>query len=353
MMEETTTIKRSREETKMNITTVGLDLAKNVFHVICVNAHGKEVKKRMLRRRQVLQFFVQLPPCCVAMEACGGSHYWGRELHALGHEVRLIPPQYVKPYLRGNKNDYNDARAIAEAATRPSMPVVSVKTIDEADMQALHRMRSQCIRDRTALCNSTRGLLGEYGIVFAKGVSNLRKIIPELLEDADNGLSFRFRYLLAQRYKQLIELDEHISFYTQELEMLSQQDEACRRLQTIPGFGPIVSSAFRSTIGDGRAFHRGRDTAASLGLVPRQHSSGGKNILLGISKRGDKYLRAQLVHGARAIVLQAANKSDPLSRWIQRIHTERGFNKAVVAMANKMAHMGWAILRNNTTYQPA
>ena len=219
-------------------------------------------------------------------------------------------------------------------------------------MQALHRMRSQCLRDRTALSNSTRGLLGEYGIVFAKGITHLRKIIPGLLEDAENGLSFRFRNLLSRRYQQLAELDQHIDFYTQELEILSQQDDACKRLQTIPGFGPIVSSAFRSTIGDGRTFHRGRDVAASLGLVPRQHSSGGKDVLLGISKRGDKYLRTQLVHGARAIVLQAANKTDPLSRWIQRIHIERGFNKAVVAMANKMARMGWAVLRNNTIYQP-
>lgn len=233
------------------------------------------------------------------------------------------------------------------------MPIVSVKTVNEADMQALHRVRSQCLRDRTALSNSTRGLLSEYGIVFAKGVWNLRRIIPELLEDAENGLSFRFRSLLARRYQQLVELDEHITFYTQELKTLSQQDDACRRLQTIPGFGPIVSSAFRSAIGDGRSFHRGRDASASLGLVPRQHSSGGKDNLLGISKRGDKYLRAQLVHGARAVVKQVANKNDPLSRWLHRIYKERGFNKAVVAMANKMARMGWAILRHKTTYQSA
>lgn len=337
----------------MNFTTVGLDLAKNVFHVVCIDAHGKEIKKRMLRRNQVLQFFVQLPPCRVAMEACASSHHWGRELRTLGHDIKLIPPQYVRPYVRGNKNDYNDARAIAEAATRSSMPVVSIKTSEEQDMQALHRIRSQCLRDRTALTNSTRGLLGEYGIIFAKGIATLRKKIPELLEDAENGLSFRFRNLLARRYEQLTELDEHIAFYTQELELLSQQDDACRRLQTIPGFGPIVSSAFRSSIGDGRAFSRGRDAAASLGLVPRQHSSGGKDVLLGISKRGDKYLRKQLVHGARAVVLQAAKKNDPLSRWINRIHEERGFNKAIVAMANKMARLGWAILRHNTNYQSA
>lgn len=336
----------------MNITTVGLDLAKNVFHVVCFNGRNKEVKKRMLRRNQVLEFFTQLPPCQVSMEACAGSHYWGRQLHSLGHNVTLISPQHVKPYLRGNKNDYNDARAIAEAATRPDMPTVGIKTVEEQDMQAIHRMRSQCSRDRTALSNSIRGLLGEYGIVFAKGVTTLRRKIPEILEDAENGLSLRFRNLLVRRYEQLVELEEHITFYTKELEYLSQQDDACQRLQTVPGFGPIVASAFRSVVGDGRAYARGRDAAASIGLVPRQYSSGGKNVLLGISKRGNKYLRTQLVHGARSVVLQAANKEDPLSRWINRIREERGWNKAVVALANKMARIGWAILRHNTRYQP-
>ena len=336
----------------MKITTIGLDLAKNIFHVVCLDAHGKEVKKRMLRRNQVLEFFTQMPPCQVSMEACAGSHYWGRQLRALGHNVTLISPQHVKPYLRGNKNDYNDSRAIAEAVTRPEMPTVGIKTVAEQDMQALHRMRSQCMRDRTALSNSIRGLLGEYGIVFTTGVATLRRTIPEILEDADNGLSLLFRNLLARRYEQLVELEGHIAFYTKELERLSRQDEACQRLQTVPGFGPIVASAFRSVIGDGRTYARGRDAAASIGLVPRQHSSGGKNVLLGISKRGNKYLRKQLIHGARSVVLQAANKADPLSLWINRIRKERGWNKAVVALANKMARVGWAILRHNTSYQP-
>lgn len=336
----------------MKITTIGLDLAKNIFHVVCLDAHGKEVKKRMLRRNQVLEFFTQMPPCQVSMEACAGSHYWGRQLRALGHNVTLISPQHVKPYLRGNKNDYNDSRAIAEAVTRPEMPTVGIKTVAEQDMQALHRMRSQCLRDRTALSNSIRGLLGEYGIVLTTGVATLRRTIPEILEDADNGLSLLFRNLLARRYEQLVELEGHIAFYTKELERLSRQDEACQRLQTVPGFGPIVASAFRSVIGDGRAYARGRDAAASIGLVPRQHSSGGKTVLLGISKRGNKYLRKQLIHGARSVVLQAANKADPLSLWINRIRKERGWNKAVVALANKMARIGWAVLRHGTRYQP-
>ena len=336
----------------MNITTVGLDLAKNVFHVVCFNEHFKEVKKRMLRRNQVLEFFTQLPSCRVGMEACASSHYWGRQLRALGHDVKLMPPQYVKRYLQGNKNDYNDARAIAEAATQPRVPSVAIKSVEEQDVQALHRMRTQCIKERTSLSNSTRGLLGEYGIVLPKGIPALRRRIPELLEDTKNGLTSHFRNLPAQRYEQLAEVEKHIAFYTNELELLSRRNEACQRLQTVPGFGPIVSSVFACAIGDGRSFRHGRDVSASLGLVPRQHSSGGKNVLLGISKRGDRYIRSQLVHGARAVVSQAARKDDPLSRWINRICEESGFNKAVVAMANKMVRIGWAVLRYNRCYSP-
>lgn len=351
MMEIEDPIKSKREETTMKITTVGFDLAKNVFHVVCFDEHSKEIKKRMLRRNQVRLFFVQLPPCKVAMEACASSHYWGRELEAIGHEVKLIPAQHVEPYRRGNKNDFNDARAIAEALSRPNMPGVAIKTAAQQDIQATHRMRSQCIRDRTALCNSVRGLLGEYGIVLAKGINILRKSIHGLLEDPDNSLSMSFKNLLARRYEQLVELDGHIAFYTHELEIRSQQDDACQRLQEIPGYGPITASAFYSNVGNGQAYSRGRDVAASIGLVPRQHSTGGKNVLLGISKRGDSYLRALLIHGARAVVIHASKKTDRLSQWINRVVAERGKNKAVVALANKMARIGWAILRYNNHYQ--
>jgi transposase len=335
----------------MKITTVGLDLAKNVFHVVCFDERFKERSKRMLKRHQILKYFANMPPCCVAMEACSSANYWARELITLGHEVKLIPAQHVKRFLPGNKNDYNDARATAEASTRNDIRTVAVKTTEEQDIQALHRIRSQCKRDRTALVNSVRGLLSEYGIIVGKGISTIRRATPELLEDADNGLSDFFRELLARRYDQLVELDEHIAFYTQELEQLARQDEACQRLQTIPGFGPIVASAFRSVIGNGEQFAKGRDVAASLGLVPRQHSTGGRSVLLGISKRGDRYMRSLLVHGARSVVTHAAGKDDSLSRWINRIHERRGKNKAVVAMANKMARIGWAILRQNTNYR--
>jgi transposase len=335
------------------IMTIGLDLAKNVFHVVGCNEHGKIIRKRMLKRSQVLVYFTNLPVSLVGMEACASAHYWAQELAVLGHEVRLIPPQYVKPYVRGNKNDYNDALAIAEAVVRPEMRFVEAKTPEQQDIQALNRLRERCLGDRTALCNQLRGLLAEYGLVFPKGVTTLRRRLPELLEDGENGLSDLFRQLLAQGYQQLQELDGHIDFYTQELVHQSQQDDACQRLQTIPGFGPIVASVFHSVVGHGEAYRRGRGVSASIGLVPRQHSSGGKEVLLGISKRGDRYLRSLLIHGARSVVIQAKAKDDRLSRWINRLVSARGFNKAVVALANKMARIGWVILAKKTTYQAA
>ncbi|MGD8936601.1 MAG: IS110 family transposase [Thiogranum sp.] len=335
------------------ITTIGLDLAKNVFHVVCCDEHGKVVSKKTLRRSQVLRYFANLAPCLVGMEACASAHHWARALGALGHQVKLIPPQYVKPYVRGNKNDYNDALAIAEAVIRPEMRFVSVKTPVQQDIQAVHRVREKRLQERTALCNQLRGLLAEYGLILPKGVNILRRSLPELLEDGENGLSDLFRRLLAQSYQQLQELDGYIDFYTQEMKRQSQQDEACRRLQTIPGYGPIVASVFHSVVGNGEAYRRGRDVSASLGLVPRQHSSGGKEVLLGISKRGDRYLRSLLVHGARSVVIRATKKDDRLSRWINKVKAERGFNKAVVALANKMARIGWAVLVNKTVYQSA
>ena len=335
------------------ITTIGLDLAKQVFHLVCCDGRGKVVGKRMLRRARVLGYFANLAPCRVGMEACAGAHYWARELEGLGHEVKLLPPRFVKAFVRGNKNDYNDALAIAEAVVRPEVRGVAVKTVAQQDVQALHRLRSACVASRTGLCNQLRGLLAEYGVVLPRGVGSLRRRLPGLLEDGENGLSALFRRLLDQGYQQLCELDAQIEAYTAEVQQHSRQDDACRRLQTIPGFGPVVASVFHSVVGDGQAYRRGRDVSAALGLVPRQHSSGGKSMLLGISKRGDRYLRSLLVHGARSVVRQAASKDDRLSRWIQRIKAQRGHNKAVVALANKLARIGWAVLARRSIYQPA
>lgn len=334
------------------ITTTGLDLAKSVFHVVGFTERGKEALKKALRRNQVLPFFAQLPPCKIGMEACGSSHYWARELGKLGHTVRLIPAQHVKAFLRGNKNDYNDARAIAEALNRPRMRFVRPKSVEEQDLQALQRLRQNAMDERTALCNCLRGLLAEYGLVVPKGVNILRRRIPELLEDAENGLSELFRQLVARDYRRLQELDAHVEYYQQQLLAHSARSSACQRLQTIPGFGPVLATSFQSVVGDGSAYRRGRDVSASLGVVPKQHSTGGKTVLLGISKRGNKHLRALLIHGARSAMRAATNKDDRLSQWINKLRAARGPNKAAVALANKMARMGWAVLAHQTVYQP-
>ena len=335
------------------ITTIGLDLAKNVFHVVGCDRHGKVVKRKVLRRRQVRAYFANVPACVVGMEACASAHYWARELRELGHEVRLIPAQHVKAYVRGNKNDYNDARAIAEAARRPDMRFVRVKTIEQQDVQALYRMRAQRVRERTALCNQMRALMAEYGVVVAQGVGALRRRVPEVLEDAENGLSELFRSLLGRCYEQLCELDGHVEFYTRALHAHARRDEAAQQLQTVPGFGPVVASVYGAFIGDGGAFRRGRDVSAALGLVPKQHSSGGRTVLLGISKRGDRYVRCLLVHGARSVLRRAPHRTDRLSRWALAVQAKRGTHKATVALANKMARIGWAVVREHTTYRAA
>ena len=255
--------------------------------------------------------------------------------------------------LRGNKNDYNDALAIAEAVTRPEMRFSAINTQEQQDIQALHRLRERRIQERTALCNQVRGLLAEYGLIIKVGVRSLQRKLPDLLEDAENGLSDVFRRYLIQIQQQLQELDAHIDFYNDLLQEQNRQNEACQRLQSIPGFGPVVASVFYSMIGNGENYRRGRDVLAAVGLVPKQHSSGGKDRLLGISKRGDRYLRSLLVHGARSVIIQAATKDDRLSRWINRIRAERGYNKATVALANKMARIGWAVIVQKTVYQAA
>lgn len=335
----------------MNINVIGLDIAKNVFHLIGLNQAGKVQLKKKLKRAQMLNWFAQQAVCTICMEACGSAHYWARELEKLGFEVKLLPAQHVKAFVQGSKNDYNDALAIAEASQRPKLHKVRIKTLDQQDKQALQRMRTGSINDRTALCNQVRGLLAEYGLVIPRGVSQLRKALPTLLEDADNGLTDFFRELLARKWQQLRELDEHIQAYNQKLQEASQHCEPIQRLQSIPGFGPVTANSFYCEITDGQAFRCGRDVSAYLGLVPRQHTSGDKTVLLGITKRGNKHLRSLLIHGARAALSQAAGKEDALSRWAIKLAERRGFNKAVVALANKLARIGWAVLARGETYE--
>lgn len=335
----------------MQITTIGLDLAKNIFHLVGLNQAGKQVLRKKLQRSKMLAYFANLPVCIVAMEACASAHYWAREIERSGHSVKLLPPRYVKAYVQGNKNDYNDALAIAEAANRPSMRLVSPKTVAQQDIQSLHRLREGIISHRTRVINQIRGLLGEYGIIVPKGAGKIHAIIPSILEDAENGLTDLFRSLLHRAYAQLQELNEHIKHYDNTLQTIARQDKAAQRLQSIPGFGPVISSVFASAVGDGKAFNCGRDVSAFIGLVPRQHSSGDKPVLLGISKRGNRYLRGLLIHGARSVIKHAAKKEDRLSRWATELVARRGQNKATVALANKMARIGWAVLVSGQSYE--
>lgn len=334
----------------MNSTTIGLDIAKSVFQVHGVDANGKVVLRKQLKRNQVLAFFANLPACRIGLEACGGAHYWARELAKLGHDARLISPQFVKPYVKGNKNDRNDAEAICEAVGRPNMRFVPVKSIEQQDIQMLHRVRSGLVKERTALANRIRGLLGEYGIVIAFGLTQLRRRLPEILEDAENGLTMAARQLFADLYDKLVEVDQQVSAYGNKIQALHRSSPVSQALATVPGIGPIVATALLAALGDGKAFDSARQVAAWLGLVPRQDSSGGKPKLLGISKRGDVYLRTLLIHGARAVVKAAAKKDDAQSRWINDLVKRRNANIAAVAVANKNARIAWTLLTRCETY---
>jgi transposase len=335
----------------MTITTIGLDLAKNVFQVHGVDEHGKAVLRKTLKRAQVLAFFANVPTCLIGMEACAGAHYWARELAQLGHTVKLIAPQFVKPYVKGNKNDANDAEAICEAVGRPNMRFVPVKSVEQQDLQALHRVRSGLVQERTAKINQVRGLLGEYGIVIGQGVAQLRRGLPEILEDAENGLTAAARALFAHLREQIVHLDAQIAIYQTSIEQRCQASAACRKLIQIPGIGVLTATALVAAMADGSAFEQARQVSAWLGLTPRQDSSGGKAKLLGISKRGDSYLRTLLIHGGRSVVKAAANKDDAQSRWINDLVKRRNKNIAAVAVANKNARIAWALLQRDESYR--
>jgi len=335
----------------MDVTTIGIDLAKQVFHVVGADGRGKPVLRKRLKRQAMLRYFANLPRCLVGLEACGGAHYWARQLGALGHEVRMINPRFVKAYLRGEKNDYNDAAALCEAVVQPQMRFVALKSPAQQDLQALHRVRSALLGQRTGWINRARGLLAERGIVLGRGISAFRKAVPEILADGENDLSPLFRELLAEMYEQVRALDERIAHNDARLTTMAANDEACRRLQSIPGVGPMVATALVAAVGDARHFRHGRQLAAWIGLVPRQHSTGGRTRLLGISKRGDKHLRTLLIHGARAVVAHAAGKTDRLSGWIQRIQRSGGTSLASVALANKMARIAWVVLSRGEPYR--
>jgi transposase len=334
----------------MKITTIGIDLAKNVFQAHGVNEHGKTEKKKQLKRGQVAEFFANLPPCLIGMEACGSAHYWARKLEGFGHTVKLIAPQFVKPYVKTNKNDAADAEAICEAVARPNMRFVPIKNVEQQAVLSLHRVRQGFVKARTAQANQIRGLLGEFGIIIPQGITNIAKRVPELIEDASNDLPGSFRLLVQRLMDHLNELDKQVDELEVQIKAWHRESAASCKLEKIPGIGPITASALVASIGNAKNFDDGRQLAAWLGLVPKQHSTGGKSKLLGISKRGDSYLRTLLIHGARSVIQSASKKVDK-SSWLRKLMERRNPNVAAVALANKNARIVWALLANEREFR--
>ena len=335
----------------MKIATAGVDLAKNVIQVHGADDHGKAVMKKPFKRSQVLPFFARQEPCLIGMEACGSAHYWARKLTALGHTVKLMAPQFVKPYVKTNKNDAADAEAICEAVRRPNMRFVPVKNTEQQSVLALHRARQSFVKARTAQANQIRGLLAEFGITIPQGIGHIATSLPEILEDGENELPGRFRLLLQRLGDHLKEMDRQVTELEREITLWHRQNEASRKLAQMPGIGPITASALSASVGDAKCFKSGRQLAAWLGLVPRHQSTGGKTVLLGISKRGDPYLRSLLVHGARSMIRHAEGKADQTTAWFARLLGRRNKNIAAVAIANKNARIAWALLAHGREFQ--
>jgi transposase len=344
-----------------NITTLGIDLAKNVFQIHGADKEGNCLLKKRVRRAELLEFIAKMKSCNIYMEACGSSNYWGREFRKLGHKVKLIHAKYVKPYVERNKNDAADAEAIVEASRSKKLKnFVEVRTIEQQDVQSIHRMRSRLIQARTALVNQTRGLLAEYGIIIPQGIDQVRRKLPEIMEDgALHELSDFMRANLRELYEELVTLDNRIENYAKKIESLFENNETCKRLKTIPGVGVLIATILASTLGTGAGFKNGRHFAAFLGITPRQESSGEKERLLGISKKGDSYTRSLLVHGARAVIVSCARKNkdgkqktDKQSCWVRSLVRRKGWNKTAVALANKIARTAWAVVSSGSSYNP-
>ncbi len=334
----------------MKAARIGIDLAKNVFEIHGVDERDIAVIRKTLRREKVGLFFANIPSCLVAMEACSGAHYWARKLTDLGHEVRLISPQFVKPYVKTNKSDLNDAEAICEAASRPSMRFVSIKSGEQLTIQATHRVRSRLVGNRTALANQIRGILAEFGIVVARNLAALRRRLPEILGSDMAALDPMTRSLILDLQEELVVLDRQVRAFDKKIRQISAASEACQRLERIEGIGPLTATALVAAAGNGASFRNGRQFAAWLGLVPRHHSSGGRTRLLGISKRGDRYIRTLLIHGARSALGRIQHKKDPRSRWLRKLCAHKPYNVAAVALANKNARIAWAVLRHGEHY---
>jgi transposase len=339
------------------VALVGIDLAKNVFQLHGVDQKGKQVFKKKLTRHKLIEFVANLSPCTLAMEACGGANFFARKFESFGHEIKLIAPQFVKPFVKGNKNDAADARAICEAAQRPDMNFVSPKSMWQQDLQFVHRVRERLVKNRTALMNEMRGMLSEYGIIISKGRASLGKVLQDCLASQDNSeLSLNGKKLLQALYSELLEIEEKIAARDQELKKVSQESEKTQKLEKVGGFGVITVTALLIALANPSQFKNGRQFSSWIGLVPRHSGTGGKNRILGISKRGDSYLRTLLIHGARAklqgVIRKAGgkNKLDPLENWVYQLYLRNGWNKTSVALANKNARIAWALMMSNEAF---
>ena len=296
-----------------DVTTVGIDLAKNIFQVYGADEKGNKIFTKRIKRSKLLEFMANLPPCLIGMEACGGAHYWARKFRSYGHEVKMMSPKFVKPYVKSNKNDANDAEACCEAVTRPTMRFVPIKEISQQDILSMHRVRSRLVKQRTQLSNQVRGLLAEYGVVAPKGITSIKKALPYILEDAENELTPTTREIFQDSYNELEVISGKIREYDQKIGRMATTDNRCEKILGIPGIGPLTATAFIAAIGSAEVFTKGRQLSAWLGVVPRQASSGNNIRLLGISKKGDRYLRCLFIHGARSVIKSSKNKKDSYS----------------------------------------
>jgi transposase len=335
----------------MQIRSVGIDLGKTTFHLVALGDSGKVLLKKKFTQKQLIVFTANMQTSLIGMEACAGAHFLGRALREQGHDVKLIPAQFVRPFVKSNKNDFIDAEAIAEAVDRQNMRFVPIKTDDQLDLQALHRVRDRLITRRTSVINQLRAFLLERGLVFAKSPAKLRERMPEILENADEDLTPRMRNLLALLWNEWKELELQIVQMNDEVEQIASSDAACMRLRQIPGIGPLVATAIVAAIGNGAAFRKGREFAAWMGLVPKQYSTGGKAKLYGISKRGNNYLRKILIHGARAVVLRSKRERIAIGAWMTSLETRAPRNVLIVATANKLARIAWAVLTSGQDYR--
>ena len=337
-------------DSSMHISVLGIDIAKNIFQLHGVDSSGKRILKQRIEREKLSAYVANLPLSTIVMESCGGANYWARVFQSQGHKVKLVSPQFVKPFVKTNKNDANDAEAIVEAASRPSMHFVPVKQVEQQDIQSLHRVRSRLVKSRTALINEIRGLNLEYGIAIPQGALKVKGHLRSIIDDEGNELTISSRELMQELYDELVELEERLKKIEKKVKLICIENDQCQRLLNIPGIGELTATAIVAAVPNASEFKNGRHMSAWLGLVPRQSSSGNKQVLLGISKRGDRYLRTLLIHGARAALCRCKNTNNKYGEWLVHKKESLSLNKAAVALANKNARIIWSLLKTGDEF---